>query len=380
VLSDEVLRQKASALTLAMKKLDQTFGKGTVHKLGERWPAGTDIRVISTGSICVDDALGVGGLPVGRIVEIYGPEASGKTSLALSVIAEAQRLGGKCTFVDVEHALDANYARTLGVNVDELYVAQPDSGEQALEITDTIVRSGAMSVVVVDSVAALVPQQELDGEMGSAPMGGQARLMGQALRKITPALAKADTILIFINQLRQKIGVVFGNPEVTSGGNSLKFYASVRLDVRRVDILKDGEQAIGTTHRVKVVKNKLAPPLATCQFGMFFGKGIDKLGGVIDLGVTRGVLEKKGAFYYVAASKDAASPALQLGQGRANAVKTLERDVELRLRIEAAVRAAPKPSFVPGVDEEEEGPAPGEQAAVQAAEGATLEEKHAGAA
>jgi len=352
------------SLQVALKRLEQSYGKGTLMKLGAHGNVVRDTKVVSTGSFAVDDAIGIGGLPTGRIIEIYGPEASGKTSLALSVIAQAQKLGkGAVAFVDVEHALDPDYARCMGVDIDDLYVAQPDSGEQALEIVDALVRSGAMSVVVLDSIAALVPQAEIDSEMGTPQMGLQARLVGQALRKITPGLAKSETVLIFINQLRQKLGVMYGSNEVTPGGNAMKYFASVRLDVRRVEFIKEGDQPVGTTHRVKVVKNKLAPPFATGTFSMLFGKGIDRGGELLDLAVARGVVVKKGAFFALPEGPD--GPAVQLGQGKAKAGKALEGDATLRVRVQAAVtakRAQPTAAVAAAVaddddDEEAEGEA-----------------------
>jgi recombination protein RecA len=288
--------QRFQAIKLAMDQIEKQYGRGSIMRLGES-SINRNIETISTGSIALDLALGVGGLPKGRIIEIYGPEASGKTTLALHVVAEAQKLGGQAAFVDAEHALDPTRAETIGVNIDDLLLSQPDSGEQALEITETLVRSGALDVIVVDSVAALVPRAELEGEMGDAVMGMQARLMSQALRKLTGAISKSKTILIFTNQLRQKIGVMFGNPETTPGGLALKFYASVRLDVRRVDSIKDGDLVIGTRTRARVVKNKVAPPLRVAEFDIMNDEGISRSGGLLDVGVDLGILTKSGSFF-----------------------------------------------------------------------------------
>ncbi len=289
--------QKLAAIKLAMEQIEKQYGRGSIMRLGERARQLKDVDTIPTGSIALDLALGVGGLPRGRIVEIYGPEASGKTTLALHVVAEAQKRGGQCAFVDAEHALDPTRAETIGVNLDDLLLSQPDTGEQALEITETLVRSGALDVVIVDSVAALVPRAELEGEMGDAVIGLQARLMSQALRKLTGAINKSKTILIFTNQIRQKIGVMFGNPETTPGGLALKFYSSVRLDIRRIETLKEGDQVFGSRHRVRVVKNKVAPPLRVAEFDIVNDEGISKLGGILDVGVEMGIVEKKGSFY-----------------------------------------------------------------------------------
>lgn len=288
---------KLQAIRLAMEQIEKQYGRGSIMKLGERTDSQLKIDVIPTGSIAVDLALGVGGLPRGRITEIYGPEASGKTTLALSVIAEAQKKGGQAAFVDAEHALDPKWAEILGVNLDDLLMSQPDTGEQALEITETLIRSGALDVIVVDSVAALVPRAELEGEMGDAVMGMQARLMSQALRKLTGAISKSKTVLIFTNQLRQKIGVMFGNPEVTPGGLALKFYASVRIDVRRIEVLKDGEKIVGSRHRARIVKNKVAPPLRLAEFDIMEVEGISKSGGLLDVAVELGILGKSGSFF-----------------------------------------------------------------------------------
>ena len=289
--------QKLQAIRIAMDQIEKQYGRGSIMRLGERTDEQLKVEAIPTGSIALDLALGVGGLPRGRIVEIYGPEASGKTSLALSVIAEAQRKGGQCAFVDAEHALDPARAEVLGVNLDDLLMSQPDTGEQALEITETLVRSGALDVIVIDSVAALVPRAELEGEMGDAVMGMQARLMSQALRKLTGAISKSKTILIFTNQMRQKIGVMFGNPETTSGGLALKFYSSVRIDLRRIEVLKDGEEVIGSRIRARIVKNKVAPPLRVAEFDIMNEEGISRSGGLLDVAVDLGLINKSGSFF-----------------------------------------------------------------------------------
>ena len=321
---------KSKALSAALSQIERQFGKGSVMKLGKN-DKSMDVEVVSTGSLGLDIALGVGGLPRGRVVEIYGPESSGKTTLSLHTIAEAQKLGGICAFVDVEHALDPVYARKLGVNVDELLISQPDAGEQALEIADTLVRSGAVDVLVVDSVAALVPRSELEGEMGDVQPGAQARLMSQALRKLTASISKSRTMVIFINQIRMKIGVMYGSPETTSGGNALKFYASVRLDIRRIGAIKERDEVIGNQTRVKVVKNKLAPPFKQVEFDIMYGAGVSKVGELIDLGVKAGVVEKSGAWY----SYDS----VRIGQGRENAKIFLKENPDMANKIEAQVRA-----------------------------------------
>ncbi len=313
------------ALSLALGTIEKAYGKGAIMRLGDA-PAATDIPVISSGSISLDLALGTGGYPRGRIVEVYGPEASGKTTLTLHAIAECQKQGGIAAFIDAEHALDPVYARKLGVNVDELLVSQPDHGEQALEIADTLVRSGAVDVIVIDSVAALVPKAEIEGEMGDSHVGLQARLMSQALRKLTGTVQKSRTTLFFINQIRMKIGVMFGSPETTTGGNALKFYASQRLDIRRIGTIKVGDQAIGNRSRVKVVKNKLAPPFRLCEFDILFGKGISRSGDVLDLGVEARIINKSGAWY---SYKDD-----RIGQGRDNARNFLEEHPEMLKEIE----------------------------------------------
>jgi recombination protein RecA len=320
---------RGRALEAAIAQIERAFGKGSVMRLGQR-EAAAQLEVISTGSLGLDIALGVGGLPRGRVVEIYGPESSGKTTLTLHVIAEAQRLGGQCAFIDAEHALDPGYARKLGVKVDDLLISQPDSGEQALEICDTLVRSGAIDVVVVDSVAALVPKAELEGEMGDSLPGLQARLMSQALRKLTASIARSKTLVIFTNQIRSKIGVMFGSPETTTGGNALKFYASIRLDVRRIGQVKDKDLAVGNQTRVKVVKNKVAPPFRVVEFDIMFGEGISKTGELIDLGIKAGVVEKSGAWLSYGSQR--------IGQGRENAKTFLREHTEAAAEIEEKIR------------------------------------------
>ncbi|MET0678877.1 MAG: recombinase RecA, partial [Bradyrhizobium sp.] len=300
---------KTKALSAALSQIERQFGKGSVMKLGKN-DRSMDVETVSTGSLGLDIALGVGGLPKGRIVEIYGPESSGKTTLALHCVAEAQKKGGICAFIDAEHALDPVYARKLGVNVDELLISQPDTGEQALEICDTLVRSGAIDVLVIDSVAALVPKAELEGEMGDSLPGLQARLMSQALRKLTASINKSNTMVVFINQIRMKIGVMYGSPETTTGGNALKFYASVRLDIRRIGAIKERDEVVGNTTRVKVVKNKLAPPFKQVEFDIMYGEGVSKMGEILDLGVKAGIVEKSGAWFSYDSQR--------LGQGREN--------------------------------------------------------------
>jgi recombination protein RecA len=329
-LLDKEIVDKQKALDAALGQIERAFGKGSIMKLGSR-EAATDTEVVSTGSLGLDIALGIGGLPRGRVVEIYGPESSGKTTLALHAVAEAQRTGGTCAFIDAEHALDPGYARKLGVNVDELLISQPDAGEQALEIADTLVRSGAIDVLVVDSVAALVPRAELEGEMGDNHMGLHARLMSQALRKLTGSISKSRTIVIFINQIRMKIGVMFGNPETTTGGNALKFYASVRLDIRRIGQIKEREQVIGNQTRVKVVKNKMAPPFRVVEFDIMYGEGVSKRGELLDLGMQAGIVEKSGSWF----SHDGQ----RIGQGRENAKNFLKDNPATADAIERAIRS-----------------------------------------
>lgn len=320
---------KEKALSAALAQIDRQFGKGTVMRLGDREL--TQIPSISTGSLGLDVALGIGGLPKGRIVEIYGPESSGKTTLTLQVIAEAQKAGGTCAFVDAEHALDPIYAEKLGVNVDDLIVSQPDTGEQALEVADMLVRSGAVDVLVVDSVAALTPKAEIEGEMGDHHVGLQARLMSQALRKITGNIKNANCLAIFINQIRMKIGVMFGNPETTTGGNALKFYSSVRLDIRRIGAVKEGDEVIGSETRVKVVKNKVAPPFKQTEFQILYGRGINRLGEIIDYGVKLGHIEKAGAWYSYGGDK--------IGQGKANAMQYLREHPEIAQLLEGKIKS-----------------------------------------
>ncbi|WP_300298764.1 recombinase RecA [Ferrovibrio sp.] len=320
---------KSKALEAALSQIERTYGKGSVMKLGAR--QNVEIESISTGSLGLDIALGIGGLPRGRIIEVYGPESSGKTTIALHVVAEAQKKGGTCAFVDAEHALDPSYARKLGVNVGELLISQPDTGEQALEIADTLVRSGAIDVLVIDSVAALVPQAELEGEMGDTHVGLQARLMSQALRKLTASISKSNTMVIFINQIRMKIGVMFGNPETTTGGNALKFYASVRLDIRRIGAIKIRDEVVGNQTRVKVVKNKVAPPFKVVDFDIMYGEGISKTGELIDLGVKANVVDKSGAWFSYDSQR--------IGQGREQAKVFLKENPEVAQKIEAAIKA-----------------------------------------
>ena len=321
-------KEKNKALEAAISQIDDTFGKGSVMKLGQQTVM--DIESISTGSLSLDLALGIGGLPKGRVTEIYGPEASGKTTLALQVIAEAQKSGGICGFIDAEHALDPIYAKKLGVKTDELLISQPDTGEQALEIADTLIKSGSISVLVIDSVAALTPRAELEGEMGDHHVGLQSRLMSQALRKLTSSISKTNTMVIFINQIRMKIGIMFGNPETTSGGNALKFYASVRIDIRRIGAIKEKDQIIGNSTRVKVVKNKVSPPFKVVEFDLMYGKGISKSGELIDLGAKAEIVEKAGAWYAYKGEK--------IGQGRENAKIYLEKNPKIAAEIEMAIR------------------------------------------
>ncbi len=320
---------KTKALDAALSQIERAFGKGSIMRLGKNQPA-AEIETVPTGSLGLDIALGVGGLPRGRVIEIYGPESSGKTTLTLHVIAEAQKNGGVCAFVDAEHALDPIYAKKLGVNLNDLLISQPDTGEQALEITDTLVRSGAIDVLVIDSVAALTPRAEIEGEMGDSQPGLQARLMSQALRKLTSSISRSNTMVIFINQIRMKIGVMYGSPETTTGGNALKFYASVRLDIRRIGAIKDRDQVVGNQTRVKVVKNKVAPPFKQVEFDIMYGEGVSKVGELVDLGVKAGVVEKSGAWFSFDSTR--------LGQGRENAKVFLKSNPEMADRIEQAIR------------------------------------------
>ena len=320
---------KSKALSAALSQIERQFGKGSVMKLGKN-DRSMDVETISSGSLGLDIALGVGGLPKGRVVEIYGPESSGKTTLALHCVAEAQKKGGICAFIDAEHALDPVYARKLGVNIDELLISQPDAGEQALEIADTLVRSGAVDVLVIDSVAALVPRAELEGEMGDSQPGLQARLMSQALRKLTASINRSNTMVIFINQIRMKIGVMYGSPETTTGGHALKFYASVRLDIRRIGAIKERDEVVGNQTRVKVVKNKLAPPFKQVEFDIMYGEGVSKTGELIDLGVKAGVVEKSGAWFSFDSQR--------IGQGRENAKAFLKANPDIAGKIDAAIR------------------------------------------
>jgi recombination protein RecA len=320
---------KSKALDAALSQIERSFGKGSIMRLGKN-DSPVEIATVPTGSLGLDIALGIGGLPRGRVVEIYGPESSGKTTLALQVIAEAQKTGGICGFIDAEHALDATYARKLGVNLDDLLISQPDTGEQALEIVDTLVRSGAIDVLVIDSVAALTPRAEIEGEMGDQLPGLQARLMSQAMRKLTGSISRSNTTVIFINQIRMKIGVMFGSPETTTGGNALKFYASVRLDIRRIGSIKEREEVVGNQTRVKVVKNKLAPPFKQVEFDIMYGEGISKTGELVDLGVKAGIVEKSGAWFSYDSQR--------LGQGRENAKVFLKDNPEIAAKIEKAIR------------------------------------------
>ncbi len=321
---------KTKALDAALSQIERAFGKGSIMRLGGKSDKSIEIETVSTGSLGLDIALGVGGLPRGRVIEIYGPESSGKTTLALHTVAEAQKKGGVCAFIDAEHALDPIYARKLGVSLDNLLISQPDTGEQALEICDTLVRSGAVDVVVVDSVAALVPRSEIEGEMGEVQPGLQARLMSQALRKLTGSISRSNTMVIFINQIRMKIGVMYGSPETTTGGNALKFYASVRLDIRRVGAIKERDEVVGNTTRVKVVKNKVAPPFKQVEFDIMYGEGVSKMGELIDLGVKAGIVEKAGAWF----SHDST----RIGQGRENAKTFLRNNPDMAAKIEQMIR------------------------------------------
>jgi recombination protein RecA len=343
--------EKEKAIELAVSSIEKAFGKGSIMRLGNEEALVKDVQAVSSGSISLDIALGVGGFPRGRIIEIYGPESSGKTTLALHAVAEAQKAGGICAFVDAEHALDVPYARKLGVRTDDLLISQPDTGEQALEIAETLVRSGAIDVLVIDSVAALVPKAELEGEMGDAHMGVQARLMSQALRKLTGTISKSQTIVVFINQIRMKIGVMFGNPETTTGGNALKFYATLRLDIRRIGAIKDGEQVIGNRTRVKVVKNKVAPPFKEVEFDIMYGQGISREGDVLDLASNENVVEKSGAWFSFGGER--------IGQGREQAKAFLREHPQVLAEVEAkllerfGVKKAP-PAAAPPADEPEE--------------------------
>ncbi|MGC9369714.1 MAG: recombinase RecA [Paracoccaceae bacterium] len=330
-MADKRNPDKQKALDSALAQIERQFGKGSIMKLGADNPV-AEIEATSTGSLGLDIALGIGGLPKGRIIEIYGPESSGKTTLTLHCVAEEQKKGGVCAFVDAEHALDPQYARKLGVDLDELLISQPDTGEQALEITDTLVRSGAVSMVVVDSVAALTPKSELEGDMGDSSVGVQARLMSQAMRKLTGSIARSNCMVIFINQIRMKIGVMFGSPETTTGGNALKFYSSVRLDIRRIGSIKDRDEVVGNATRVKVVKNKVAPPFKQVEFDIMYGEGISKTGELLDLGVKAGVVEKSGAWYSYGDER--------IGQGRENAKTFLKEHGDIALEIEDKIRAA----------------------------------------
>lgn len=318
---------RMKALDLALTQIERQFGKGSIMKLGD---GVTDVPTISTGSLGLDIALGVGGIPRGRVMEIYGPESSGKTTLSLHALAQAQKEGGTAAFIDAEHALDVAYAKKLGVNTNDLLISQPDTGEQALEITETLIRSGAVSIIVIDSVAALVPRAEIEGEMGDSHMGLHARLMSQALRKLTAAISKSSTIVIFINQMRMKIGVMFGNPETTTGGNALKFYASIRLDIRKIETLKDGQEVKGNRVRVKVVKNKVSPPFRQAEFDVLFNEGISKVGELIDIGVSKNIVEKSGAWYSYKGER--------IGQGREQAKKSLKENPKIAKEIEERIR------------------------------------------
>ena len=343
---------RSKALEAALGQIERNFGKGSVMKLGQQ-DAAVMAESVSTGSLGLDIALGIGGLPRGRIVEIYGPESSGKTTLALHTVAESQKRGGTCAFIDAEHALDPTYAQKLGVNLEDLLISQPDAGEQALEIADTLVRSGAVDVLVIDSVAALVPRAELEGEMGDSHVGLQARLMSQALRKLTSSVARSNCLIIFINQIRMKIGVMFGSPETTTGGNALKFYASVRLDIRRIGAIKDKEEVVGNHTRVKVVKNKMAPPFKTVEFDIMYGEGVSKMGELIDLGVNAGIVEKSGSWFSYDSQR--------IGQGRENAREFLKQNPEMSAAIERRIRENAgllASAMITGPEEDAEGTEP----------------------
>ena len=339
---------RKKALAAALGQIEKQFGKGSVMRLGDSSGA-KNVPVVSTGSLCLDIALGIGGLPRGRVVEIYGPESSGKTTLTLQAVAEAQKAGGTAAFVDAEHALDPSYAEKIGVNVDDLLVSQPDTGEQALEITDMLVRSGAVDIIVIDSVAALTPKAEIEGEMGDSHVGLQARLMSQALRKLTANIKRSNTLVVFINQIRMKIGVMFGSPETTTGGNALKFYSSVRLDIRRIGAIKRGDEVVGNQTRVKVVKNKLAPPFRLAEFEIFYGEGISRMGEVIDLGVKEGIVQKSGSWYSYGDDR--------IGQGKDNVRKFLAEHPDTAAEIENAIRARLLPSLQPEPVEDDVPPA-----------------------
>lgn len=357
--------EKAKALQAALAQIEKQFGKGSIMKLGEGEKI-EDIEVVSTGSLGLDIALGVGGLPRGRVVEIYGPESSGKTTLTLQVIAQMQKMGGTCAFIDAEHALDTSYAQKLGVDLQEMLISQPDTGEQALEIVDALVRSGSVDLVVVDSVAALTPKAEIEGEMGDSLPGLQARLMSQALRKLTATIKKTNTMVIFINQIRMKIGVMFGSPETTTGGNALKFYASVRLDIRRIGSIKKGEEVIGNETKVKVVKNKVSPPFKTAEFDILYGQGISREGEVIDMGVEAKILEKSGSWFAYNGEK--------IGQGKDNAREFLRENPVLAVEIENKVREAMGIPLLPGAAGEAEAAAPAPKRGRAAKEAAAAEE------
>ncbi len=344
-MDDKRSADRQKALDSALAQIERQFGKGSIMRLGADNPV-AEIEATSTGSLGLDIALGIGGLPKGRIIEIFGPESSGKTTLTLHVVAEEQKKGGVCAFVDAEHALDPQYARKLGVNLDELLISQPDTGEQALEIVDTLVRSGAVSLVVVDSVAALTPKSEIEGDMGDMQMGSQARLMSQAMRKLTASIGRSNCMVIFINQIRMKIGVMFGNPETTTGGNALKFYASVRLDIRRTGAIKDRDEVVGNATKVKVVKNKVAPPFRQVEFDIMYGEGISKVGELIDLGVKAGVVEKSGAWYSYGDER--------IGQGRENAKQFLRDNPDVAFAIEDRIRASHGLDFGAGPEADDE--------------------------